>query len=172
MKNDLITLALRGRSSFKPKTPNKSPLKSLISEEEILNARKRTIPMPFTLHTSSKNKKAFDSQKAFYQIAGIDLGIEVQRSARLMYLSPRKPSTSSPRSIKSAIKSRVDHYAPFKRVQFDVFPQETKFSITKKKQWKKIFSSIKTTAERAPKQCCLKETKKKPMYTIKDIKEM
>ena len=59
-----------------------------------------------------------------------------------------------------------------KRVQFQIKTVDNLNGTNKRKQWKKIFSSIKSSFMHAPAQFNLKDEKKKTRHTIREIIQM
>ena len=170
MISNRISFPNRSKSAKKSNVDPKPLAKVVITEDVILNTRKHTIPVPFIFQRSARGKKLeIDSLKGLKPSIVIESVGSPQKSARLMLLSPRRNNPRSPRLIKSAIKGRPTTCSPFKKVQFLGEANETKLSISKQKQWKKIFASIKTTLKNGIQPYFTNKAKKKFLHTINDI---
>lgn len=173
MINFRIPYPNRSKSAKKSKKSNvniKLSTKVAITEDAILNTRKHTIPVPFIFQRNVREKKSqVVSLRALKSSMLPESPANQQKSSRLMLLSPRRNNIASPRLIKSAIKERPTSCSPCKKVQFKEETSETKLSMSKQKQWKKIFASIKTTLKNEIQPYFTKKVKKKCLHTIQDI---
>jgi hypothetical protein len=172
MSREIKKIEQRSNSGLKSKPATKSPLKSTNSEEAILRARKHTTPVPFALSKMIKGKKPVD-----VSILNINLksnfAIPDQISARhIPSVSPRRSAQRSPRLYKSSMRAEAPSSRALKRVQFQIKTVDNLNGTNKRKQWKKIFSSIKSSFMPAPAHYNLKDEKKKTRYTIKEIIQM
>lgn len=160
MSKNIIRSPYRSKSTKRPNAELHQ--KPVTTEEDILNTRRRTIPVPFIFHNTSREKRSeTDSTKAIKTIPISEPGCISHRSTRLMLLSTKNPIIKSPRSIKSALKSRPTTCSPNKKVQFKGFHTENQISLSKQKQWKKILSSIKTTLKNEVQHYCTDPGKRK-----------
>ncbi|OMJ91705.1 hypothetical protein SteCoe_5735 [Stentor coeruleus] len=149
---------------------SKSPIKVLNPEEAILNARKHTVPIPFIFHSKIMEKRPFESQKNL-KSRDLESARETYKTTAQIHSSPLRTGRKSPRLVKSAIRYRSNAETPFKKVKFCIADIQGKVSIDRKKQWKKIFVSLKTSSARSP-LAQHREIKPKLKHTIQEINQM
>lgn len=162
---------LGANSPIKDINKSKSPIKVLNAEEAILNARKHTVPKPFIFHGKVMEKRPFESQKNLKSRDNIESAGETHRTAVQAHGFPSRASKNSPRLVKSAIRYRSNAETPFKKVKFRIEDMQERVSVDRKKQWKKIFVSLKTNSARSP-LAIHREIKPKLKHTIQEINQM
>jgi hypothetical protein len=165
MSKNIITRT----TSIKSKQGSGSPVRTIISEDLILKTRKHTIPIPFFQHSKVKQQKKSGSYKNLNPHSNYNSVLESNRSTKFVFTSRK---TENFQRVKSAMKSRAITCSPIKKVQFQINFNEPQLNLNKQKQWKKIFSSIKSNFSRGIQAFSPKSTQKKIIHTIKDINQM
>lgn len=156
-------------SPVKNTSTSTSPIKLFISEEDILNARKHTIPQPFIFQNRIIEEKPFTSQKTLKNIDPLTLTNKSQ-NRNLFQLTPKKQQSNKfPRLVKSAIRCKPNPESPLKNVKFRFVDTEVLSRINRKKEWEKIFNCIKGNSIISPLNSMQRDSRPIRKFTIKDI---
>jgi hypothetical protein len=159
-------------SPVKNASTSASPIKLFISEEDILNTRKHTIPQPFIFQNRLIEEKSFTSQKTLKSVNPLSLANKSQ-NRNIFQLTPKKQQSNKfPRLVKSAIRCKPNPESPLKNVKFRFVDTEVLSRINKKKEWEKIFNCIKGNSIISPLNCTQRDSRPIRKFTIKDINQL
>ncbi|OMJ75379.1 hypothetical protein SteCoe_25496 [Stentor coeruleus] len=149
-----------------------SPVKLFVSEDDILNARKHTIPQPFIFQNRIIEEKSFISQKTLKNIEPLSLTNKSQKG-NMFQLTPKKQQSNKfPRLVKSAIRCKPNPGSPLKNVKFRFVDTEVMSRMNRKKEWEKIFNCIKGNSIISPLNNTQRDPRPIRKFTIKDINQL
>ena len=152
------------KSLFKPS------FKGPTADELILNLRKHTTPVPFTLQTSHRDCRAQLSKKYLKILPKRDGSSESQRSTtRLFNFSPGRLISNREQSVRNSLKNSVSTSSPFKKAHLLQMLMVESNKKDKEKELKKILGSLKLKFDSKIQASPEPSSKKKTLYKIRDI---
>ena len=158
------------KQALEKKSPFKICFKGTTTDELILNLRKHTTPVPFTLQSSHRDCRAQLSKKNLKISVKREGSTESQRStSRLFNFSPGRLMSNRENSEKNNLKIRTSTCSPKKKAQFLQMLMVENNKKNKEKELKRTLESLKSKFDSKIQISPDSSNKKKTFYQLKDI---